>query len=342
AADGSTRIYFEPNADYNGTQASAITLRAWDRTSGSNGGSADTTVNGGMTAFSMATDTASLTVNAVNDAPVLTGLSLTVGEGQTVTLSGADIGVTDVDSASFTYTVSGLSGGILQLSSAPGVSIVGFTSAQLGGGQVQFVDDGNEVAPAFSLTASDGSASSNTLSASITYTAVNDAPVLANTPLTLTVAEDAGAPAGAVGSLVGAFTGGISDADIGAVRGIAITASDETNGTWYYSTNAGASWNAVGAVSNASALLLAVAGTKVDTSTNGGTTAFSSATDVVDVTVTAVNDAPVITSDGGGASAALSVAENTTAVTTVTATDVDTGRPLTYSIDGGADAARFT
>jgi parallel beta-helix repeat protein len=375
AADGSTRIYFEPNADYNGTQASAITLRAWDRTSGSNGGIADTTVNGGMTAFSVTTDTASLTVNAVNDAPVLTGLSLTVSEGQTVTLSGADIGVTDVDSASFTYTVSGLSGGIFQLSSAPGVSIVGFTSAQLGGGQVQFVDDGNEVAPAFSLTASDGSASSNTLSASITYTAVNDAPVLANTPLTLTVAEDAGAPAGAVGSLVGAFTGGISDADIGAVRGIAITASDETNGTWYYSTNAGASWNAVGAVSNASALLLAddgntrlyfapaadytgpsgaaltlrawdrssgVAGTKVDTSTNGGTTAFSSATDVVDVTVTAVNDAPVITSDGGGASAALSVAENTTAVTTVTATDVDTGSTLTYSIAGGADAARFT
>ena len=39
------------------------------------------------------------------------------------------------------------------------------------------------------------------------------------------------------------------------------------------------------------------------------------------VTVTAVNDNnPIITSDGGGATAALNVAENTTAVTTVTAT----------------------
>jgi hypothetical protein len=36
------------------------------------------------------------------------------------------------------------------------------------------------------------------------------------------------------------------------------------------------------------------------------------------------------------------VAENTTAVTTVTATDADTAAVLTYSISGGADAARFT
>ena len=305
AADGSTRIAFQPNADYNGTLSAAITFRAWDGTSGNNGGNADTTVNGGITAFSTATDTASLTVTAVNDAPVLSSVGLTVSEGQTVTLSGANIGISDVDSASFTYSVSGLSGGIFQLSGAPGVPITSFTSAQLTGGLVQFVDDDNELAPSFSLTASDGSASSSTVAASITYTPVNDAPVLANTPLTLTVAEDAGAPVGAVGSLIGAYSGGITDADTGAVRGIAITATDETNGTWYYSTNGGASWNTVGAVSDTSALLLAddgntrlyftpganyngsssaaltlrawdrtggVAGTLVDASSNGGTT----------------------------------------------------------------------
>ena len=61
------------------------------------------------------------------------------------------------------------------------------------------------------------------------------------------------------------------------------------------------------------------------------------------VTVTNVNDnAPVITSNGGGATAAVNVAENTTAVTTVTATDADAGATLTYSIVGGADAAKFT
>src|SRR5207247_1830710 len=49
------------------------------------------------------------------------------------------------------------------------------------------------------------------------------------------------------------------------------------------------------------------------------------------------------TSDGGGATAAVNVAENTTAVTTVTATDADSPAPtLTYSITGGTDAAKFT
>lgn len=54
-----------------------------------------------------------------------------------------------------------------------------------------------------------------------------------------------------------------------------------------------------------------------------------------------LNSAPQITSDGGGETAALSVAENATALTTVTATDADAGSVLTYSIGGGADAARF-
>ncbi len=59
------------------------------------------------------------------------------------------------------------------------------------------------------------------------------------------------------------------------------------------------------------------------------------------LTIQPVNDAPVITSDGGEATAALTVAENTTDVTTVTAGDVD-GDALTYAITGGADAALFT
>src|SRR5437016_6097789 len=47
-------------------------------------------------------------------------------------------------------------------------------------------------------------------------------------------------------------------------------------------------------------------------------------------------------SNGGGASAAVSIAENTTAVTTVAATDPNAGQSLGYSISGGADAALFT
>lgn len=63
---------------------------------------------------------------------------------------------------------------------------------------------------------------------------------------------------------------------------------------------------------------------------------------VTDVAEGGTNRAPVITSNGGGATASISSAENSTAVTTVTATDPDAGNALTYLISGGADAARFT
>src|SRR5699024_7174230 len=65
----------------------------------------------------------------------------------------------------------------------------------------------------------------------------------------------------------------------------------------------------------------------------------------ITVKVTDVNEnlnAPVITSNGGGNTATINVAENSTAVTTVTATDADAGTTLTFSISGGADQALFT
>ena len=58
------------------------------------------------------------------------------------------------------------------------------------------------------------------------------------------------------------------------------------------------------------------------------------------VTVTDANEAPLITSNGGGATASVAVSEGTGAVTTVISTDPE-GNVRTYSIAGGADAARF-
>ena len=72
---------------------------------------------------------------------------------------------------------------------------------------------------------------------------------------------------------------------------------------------------------------------------NSGAEVAASATAIINVA--SVNDAPKITSNGGANSVTLSLAENTTAVTTVQATDLDTPT-LTYSIVGGADAAKFT
>ncbi|MBE7190454.1 Ig-like domain-containing protein, partial [Jatrophihabitans endophyticus] len=74
------------------------------------------------------------------------------------------------------------------------------------------------------------------------------------------------------------------------------------------------------------------------TVTSGGVTE----TATVDVTVAAANAPPTITSDGGGDTATKTVPENTTAVTTVTATDADNGpQPISYAIVGGADQSKF-
>ncbi len=270
--DETANIRFVPAAEYSGT--ATFTFRAWDKTFGASGDTAvDTTTNGSSTAFSVSTDTAEITVNSINDAPVL----------------------------------------------------------------------------------------DNTLDASG-----------ATADIELTVDEDA-TPTGAVGSLVSeivALNQNVTDVDTAPapVTGIAVTALDETNGTWHYTTDGGTNWTAVGAVSDASALLLAAdantrllfaptadyngsianaitfrawdqtsgtASTTADTTINGDATAFSTATDTANVTVTPVNDDPIITSANTA-----NVAENTTGVTTVTATDVDGDTP-TYSITGGADSALF-
>ena len=63
----------------------------------------------------------------------------------------------------------------------------------------------------------------------------------------------------------------------------------------------------------------------------------------ITVTVTDQNDAPEITSNGGGDDATLDIAENTTFVTDVNVTDDSDseGDGITYSISGGDDAGLF-
>ncbi|MBK8497804.1 MAG: hypothetical protein IPL52_03040 [Flavobacteriales bacterium] len=62
AADANTRIYFNANT---GAGDFTIQFRAWDRSSGTNGSTANTTVNGGTTSFSISTDNATCYVFGV-------------------------------------------------------------------------------------------------------------------------------------------------------------------------------------------------------------------------------------------------------------------------------------
>ena len=73
------------------------------------------------------------------------------------------------------------------------------------------------------------------------------------------------------------------------------------------------------------------------TATDGSTTD----TQALAVHITDVNETPKIDSNGGHTTARINVDENTTAVTTVHATDIDAGTTLTYSIADSADSAFF-
>ena len=60
------------NANYNGTNNAVFTYRAWDQTTGVNGGFADTSVNGGASAFSVTERAVDGVILDINDAPTLT------------------------------------------------------------------------------------------------------------------------------------------------------------------------------------------------------------------------------------------------------------------------------
>ncbi|MFK8084189.1 MAG: DUF4347 domain-containing protein, partial [Granulosicoccus sp.] len=62
----------------------------------------------------------------------------------------------------------------------------------------------------------------------------------------------------------------------------------------------------------------------------------------ITVTINDVNEAPVITNNGSAATDTVEVDENQTAVTTIAATDLDSGATLEYSVSGGVDAGTFT
>ena len=143
----------------------------------------------------------------------------------------------------------------------------------------------------------------------------NFSPVLDNTePFTLTsISKNETDPAG---NLIQNIVGdAITDIDIGADEGIAVTFVDDTSGTWEYSTDDGSEFVVFGAVSDAAAVLLEETSlvrfvpdneffgvssfnfrawdqttgingdTGVDTTVNGGTTAYSATTGIASITV---------------------------------------------------------
>ena len=228
-----------------------------------------------------ASSTASLTLAAVNDAPVITAASLTVAEGGTVLITSASIGVTDPDSSSFAFTVSNVTHGAFQ-TTTDGVTWTNattFTTADLAASHVRFVHDGSVTAPTFSIQANDGAALnnlSNIFVGSVSFNNVNHAPVA--TPVTLA----AGTEDTAYTITAATLLAGVTDVDGQALSITSVSVAsgggsivNNGNGTWTYTPAA----NSNGPVSFNY------------TASDGSLSASSTAS----LTLAAVNDAPVAT-----------------------------------------------
>ena len=119
-----------------------------------------------------------IAVNNVNQPPTLINNTWAVTEGATLLVDSSMLSASDPELADglLTFVVSNITGGQFELLSSPGVAITSFTQAAVTGGQIVFVHDGGEFAPAFEVRVSDGSLSDGPRAATINFTNVNDAP----------------------------------------------------------------------------------------------------------------------------------------------------------------------
>ncbi len=143
-----------------------------------------TLADGGEDSATTDSATIDFTVNNTNDSPTITlNAGVTVNEGSAVTITTSELDSFDPDDSGtgLTWTISNVSAnGYVQLSTNAGVAINSFTQADLDNGLVQFVHDGSEtISASFDLELADGgenSATTGTATFNVTVTPVNEGP----------------------------------------------------------------------------------------------------------------------------------------------------------------------
>lgn len=257
--------------------------------------------DGGENGSVAAAGTFNITVTPVNDAPSLvTNTGATVIEGQTVAITTAQLNGTDVDDSGvgLVYTASNISNGQLELTTAPNVAITSFTQDDLDNNRVVFRHDDSQTTTAgFDISLADGGedgAVAATGSFALSVTPVNDAPTVAvNTGATM----DEGVNLTITTAMLN--EGDLDDSG----TGLTYTASNLTNGHLEVGgviqntfTQDDIDNNRVVFIHDGSETVAA----DFDFSlADGGEDTAAAALGVFDITITPVNDTPVITTNLG-------------------------------------------
>ena len=260
------------------------------------------------------TQTITVTVMDVNEAPIIAAKTFSVTENAAAGTEVGTVTATDEDAGdNLTFAItSGNVNNAFAINARSGEITVAGT-----------ID--HETTPAYILTVqvSDGDLSA-TAAVTVKVTNVNDNDPMITSPATASVAENT----------TTVLTVMATDADAGTTLTYAITAGadsvqfsiNQSTGDLAFKTAPDFENPADQGSDNSY---------EVEVSANDGT---NSAMQTITVSVTDENDNnPMITSP-----ATASVVENTTTVLTVTATDADAGTTLTYAITAGTDSARFS
>ncbi len=274
-----------------------------------------------------AAQTVTVTLTDANDAPTIAGdatITTSVTENSSIV---ATLAVSDEDvPETLAYTLSGADAGLFTVNAMS--KVLSFKSAP------NFeapADSGNDNVYDLVVTVEDTAKASASQTFEITVTNENESPsITGGSKVNLSVNENS--------SSIG-FT--ITDPDAGDTPTLSITGGTEASAF----TVSGDS------IVFKSTPNFEVPDATYDVGEDGKYVVSVTATDKggkstsqeLTITIADVNDVPVITSNGGGTTAAVNFVENSTlAVTTVAATDEDSpANTLTYSISGGADSASF-
>ncbi|MGV6957184.1 VCBS domain-containing protein [Pseudomonas chlororaphis] len=264
------------------------------------------------------TQLVTITVTGTNDAAVLSSASVTLSETNAPLTTGGSLTVSDIDSPESFQA---------QIDTAGNY---GKFSIGTGGAWTYIADSahnefaaGTTYTDTFAVSSADGTLTSVT----VHILGTNDAAVLSADIANLTE-TNAAVDISTAGTLT------ISDVDSAATF---IAQTDTAGNYGKFSIDTSGAWTYVAdSAHNEFAASTTYTDTFAVSSADGTLTS-------VTVHIAGSNDLPTITSNGGGTTASINLEENTAAVTTVAATDADLpAQILSYSIVGGADAAKFS
>jgi Ca2+-binding RTX toxin-like protein len=158
------------------------------------GQSATIGLNKGTVALQYSSDQASLVgVSSIRffAEPRITANTLTIKEAETITLTTANLNATDVDNnntSAISFTVSNVQNGRFLVNNLPANT---FTLADIMASRVKFEHNGGELAPSYTVAVSDNYNTAPSQAATISFTNINDIPVLTNLSSSVSLNENA-------------------------------------------------------------------------------------------------------------------------------------------------------